>query len=46
MCLVRELRKRGLTVESQVPIAVRYEGELLDAAIEQTSSLKVAFWLS
>ena len=31
MCLVRELRKRGLTVESQVPIAVRYEGELLDA---------------
>jgi len=31
MCLVRDLRKRGLTVESQVPIAVRYEGELLDA---------------
>ena len=30
MCLVRELRKRGLRVESQVPIAVRYEGETLD----------------
>ncbi len=31
MCLVRELRKRGLRVESQVPIAVRYDGETLDA---------------
>ena len=30
MCLVRELRKRGLRVESQVPIAVRYDGETLD----------------
>jgi GxxExxY protein len=30
MCLIRELRKRGLRVESQVPIAVRYEGETLD----------------
>jgi GxxExxY protein len=31
MCLIRELRKRGLRVESQVPIAVRYDGETLDA---------------
>jgi GxxExxY protein len=30
MCLIRELRKRGLRVESQVPIPVRYEGETLD----------------
>lgn len=30
MCLIRELRKRGLRVESQVPIAVRYDGETLD----------------
>jgi GxxExxY protein len=29
-CLIRELRKRGLRVESQVPIAVRYDGETLD----------------
>jgi len=29
-CLIRELRKRGLRVESQVPIAVRYDGEMLD----------------
>jgi len=29
-CLIRELRKRGLRVESQVPISVRYDGELLD----------------
>ena len=29
-CLIRELRKRGLRVESQVPIAVRYDGENLD----------------
>ncbi len=29
-CLIRELRKRGLRVESQVPIAVRYEGDTLD----------------
>ncbi len=29
-CLIRELRKRGLRVESQVPIAVRYEGDILD----------------
>jgi GxxExxY protein len=25
MCLIRELSKRGLRVESQVPIAVRYD---------------------
>ena len=31
MCLIRELRRRGLHVESQVPIAVHYEGETLDA---------------
>ena len=30
MCLIRELSKRGLRVESQVPIAVRYHGEILD----------------
>jgi len=30
MCLVRELRKRGLRVESQVPVAVRDDGETLD----------------
>lgn len=30
MCLIRGLRKRGLRVESQVPIAVRYDGEILD----------------
>ena len=29
-CLIRELRKRGLRMESQVPIAVRYDGEILD----------------
>jgi len=29
-CLIRELRKRGLRIESQVPIAVRYDGEILD----------------
>jgi GxxExxY protein len=29
-CLIRELRKRGLQVESQVPISVRYDGEVLD----------------
>jgi GxxExxY protein len=29
-CLIRELRKRGLRVESQVPISVRYDGEVLD----------------
>lgn len=31
MCLIRQLRKRGLRVESQVPISVRYDGETLDA---------------
>ena len=30
MCLIRELRKRGLHVRSQVPIAVRYDGQTLD----------------
>ena len=29
-CLIRELRKRGLRVESQVPISVVYDGETLD----------------
>ena len=29
-CLTRELRKRGLRVESQVPIMVFYDGEILD----------------
>ncbi len=29
-CLMRELRKRGLRVVSQVPIAVTYDGEILD----------------
>lgn len=29
-CLIRELRKRGLRVESQVPIPVRYDGGTLD----------------
>jgi GxxExxY protein len=29
-CLVRELRKRGLRVDSQVPISVIYDGETLD----------------
>jgi len=29
-CLIRELRKRGLRAESQVPIPVRYDGETLD----------------
>jgi GxxExxY protein len=31
ICLIRKLRKRGLRVESQVPIAVQYDGETLDA---------------
>lgn len=31
-CLLRELRKRGFHVESQVPIPVPYDGETLDAA--------------
>jgi GxxExxY protein len=31
MCLIRELRKRGLHVDSQVAIPVRYDGEVLDA---------------
>ncbi len=31
MYVIRELRKRGLRVESQVPIPVHYEGETLDA---------------
>lgn len=31
MCLIRELRKRGLRVDRQVPIAICYEGETLDA---------------
>lgn len=29
-CLLRELRKRGLRVECQVAIPVRYDGETLD----------------
>jgi GxxExxY protein len=29
-CLMRELRKRGLRVDSQVPISVEYDGETLD----------------
>src|SRR5271166_5401985 len=29
-CLIRELRKRSLRVEPQVPIPVRYDGEILD----------------
>ena len=29
-CLIHELRKRGLHVEVQVPISVRYDGETLD----------------
>jgi GxxExxY protein len=29
-CLIRELRKRSMRVESQVPISVRYDGETLD----------------
>ena len=29
-CLIRELRKRGLRVESQVPIFVIYDEETLD----------------
>ena len=29
-CLIRELRKRGLRVEAQVPISVVYDGETLD----------------
>lgn len=29
-CLIRELRKRGLRVESQVPIFVIYDGQTLD----------------
>jgi GxxExxY protein len=29
-CLIRELRKRGLRVESQVPISIIYDGETLD----------------
>ena len=29
-CLARELRKRGLLVESQVPIPLSYEEEILD----------------
>lgn len=29
-CPIHELRKRGLQVEAQVPISVRYEGETLD----------------
>lgn len=31
MCLTRELRRRGLRVESEVPIPVCFEGEFLDA---------------
>jgi GxxExxY protein len=29
-CLARELRQTGIAFESQVPIAVRYKGRLLD----------------
>lgn len=29
-CLIRELRKRGLRVEAQVPLSVVYDGETLD----------------
>lgn len=32
-CLTRELRKRGLRVESQVPIFVIYDSETLDIAL-------------
>lgn len=31
VCLVHELRKRGLTVEKQVPVAVVYDSIILDA---------------
>ena len=30
VCLIRELQKRGLRVESQVPIPVQYDGEMLN----------------
>ncbi len=40
VCLVRELRKRGLRVESQVPISVRYDGETLDVGYRADLSVE------
>ena len=32
LCLVRELKKRGLKVESQIPVPLVFDGEVLDTA--------------
>jgi GxxExxY protein len=32
-CLVHELRLRGLSVDVQIPLPIRYEGMVLDAAL-------------
>ena len=32
-CLAHELRQRGLTVETQVPVPIRYEGLTLDGGL-------------
>lgn len=42
-CLIRELRKRNLRVESQVPIQVRYDGEILDVGYR--ADLLVEGWV-
>jgi GxxExxY protein len=43
-CLIRELRKRGLRVESQVPIAVRYDRETLDVGYRADLLVEGLFW--
>ncbi|HOW96248.1 MAG TPA: GxxExxY protein [Kiritimatiellia bacterium] len=45
-CILIELRKTGLTAESQVPIRVRYEGEVVgdfiaDILVQQTVILEL-----
>ncbi len=32
-CLVRELRKRGLSVATQVPVPITYDGEVLETCL-------------
>jgi GxxExxY protein len=46
MCLIRELRKRGLRVESQVPIAVHYDGETLDVGYRADLLVEDGCWLN
>ena len=42
-CLVRELRKRGLKVETQFPIPVHYDGETLDVGYRADCWWKVRY---